>query len=96
MTEDKSEYLSVTVHNYFDNPATLGLVDKFKFESWIEQDKKRRAYWESPEGKAELERERIAREARYKRETKFAKRWQWLHDKLASKGCECDHDGCGY
>jgi hypothetical protein len=96
MTKDKSEYLSVTVYNYFDNPATLELVNEFKFESWIEQDKKRRAYWESPEGKAELERERIAREARYKRESRFAKRWQWLHNKLASNGCECNHDDCGY
>jgi len=96
VTEKKEEYLSVTVHNYFDQPATLELVNKFRFESWVEEDKKRRAYYESPEGKAELARKREEREARYKREAKFAKRWQWLHDKLASKGCECNHDGCNY
>ena len=94
MTEQENEYVKVTLQNYFDMPTTLEMASRFKFESWVEQDKKRRAYWESPEGKAELEREKIEREARWKRETKFAKRWQWLHDKLASKGCECE--SCGY
>jgi DNA-binding PadR family transcriptional regulator len=97
MTEQKPEHLKVTVqeYGYFDNPLTHQLANELRFESWVEADKKRRAYWATPEGKAELERERVEREARWERETKFAKRWQWLHNKLVSKGCECNHDDCG-
>ena len=53
------------------------------------------AYYESPEGKAELEAARLAGIKEAKRLAKVQKRWQWLHDKLAAKGCECNHDDCG-
>ena len=95
---EQDEYVNVTLtqYGYFDNPLTHQLVNEFRFESWIEQDKKRKAYYESPEGKAELEAARLAGIKEAKRLAKVQKRWQWLHDKLAAKGCECNHDWCDY
>ena len=96
MTEKPNpEYLNLTLQqygHYFETPAALEAVNSFRFESWIEQDRKRKAYLESPEGKAQLKREQEERDARWKREEKFRKRWQWLYDWLDSKGCQCD---CG-
>jgi hypothetical protein len=96
---EQNEYVNVTLTQYgqlgWDTPLLRDIANNIKFESWVEEDKKRKAYWATPEGKAELERDRIEREARWERETKFAKRWQWLHNKLVSKGCRCDHDDCG-
>ena len=90
-------YVNVTLqeYGYFDNPLTHQLAYKFKLDEWMEQDKKRKAYYESPEGKAELEAARLAGIKEAKRLAKVQKRWQWLHDKLAAKGCECNHDWCG-
>lgn len=90
--EDKYVDVTVTSYGYFETAAARDLANEFNFQSWLEQDKKRRAYWESPEGKAESKREEIEREARWEREQKFRKRWQWLYNWLDSKGCQCD---CG-
>ena len=94
---EEPEYLKVTVqeYGYFDNPLTHQLAYKFKLDEWMEQDKKRKAYYETPEGKAKLEAARLAGIKEAKRLAKVQKRWQWLHDKLAAKGCECNHDWCG-
>jgi hypothetical protein len=91
---EENKYVEVTLQNYFDNPIGIEAVKKFQFESWVEQDKKRREYWASPEGKAQLERENKIREERWKREAKFAKRWQWLHNLLVDHGCQCEDNGC--
>lgn len=94
---EEPEYLKVTVqeYGYFDNPLTSQLAYNFQLAGWIEKDKERRAYYETPEGKAELEAARLAGIKEAKRLAKVQKRWQWLHDKLAAKGCECNHDWCG-
>ena len=95
---EEPEYLKVTVqeYGYFDNPLTSQLAYNFQLAGWIEKDKERRAYYETPEGKAELEAARLAGIKEAKRLAKVQKRWQWLHDKLAAKGCECNHDWCDY
>lgn len=93
MTEEDN-YVNVTVHSYgfFETAAAHKLVNELSFQSWIEQDEKRRAYYKTPEGQAELKRNQEERDARWKREEKFRKRWQWLYNWLDSKGCQCD---CG-
>lgn len=93
----KPAYTSVTTaksYGYFEDINTLNMVNDMQFESWKAEHEARLEYYKTPEGKAELEREDQKQRARYKREQKFKKHWQWLHDKLASKGCDCDHDGC--
>lgn len=90
--EDKYVSVTVTSYGYFETAAARQLANDFKFENWKAEFDKRQAYYKTPEGQAELKREQEERDARWKREEKFRKRWQWLYNWLRSKGCECD---CG-
>ena len=96
---EQDEYVNVTVTHYgqlgWDTPLLRGIAEDIRFNQWVEADKKRKAYYETPEGKAELEAARLAGIKEAKRIAKVQKRWQWLHDKLVSKGCECNHEWCG-
>lgn len=99
MSEKEPEYVKVTVTEYgnlgWDTPLLRDIANDIRFNQWVEADKKRKAYYETPEGKAELETARLAGIKEAKRIAKVQKRWQWLHDRLAAKGCECNHDWCG-
>ncbi len=95
----KFEYVKVTAQeysNFFDTSAARQLATDFELANWIAAREAREAYLKTPEGIAEQKRKQEEEDARYKRETAYRARFQWLHDKLVSKGCECDHDDCGY
>ena len=96
---EEDKYVNVTVTQYsqlgWDTPLLRDIANDIRFNQWVEADKKRKAYYETPEGKAELEAARLAGIKEAKRIAKVQKRWQWLHDKLVSKGCECNHEWCG-
>lgn len=96
---EEDKYVNVTVTEYghlgWDTPLLRDIANDIRFNQWVEADKKRKAYYETPEGKAELEAARLAGIKEAKRIAKVQKRWQWLHDKLVSKGCECNHEWCG-
>ena len=97
MTEQEPEYVKVTVteYGYFDSQYALNTVTAMQDAVWAARRAEREAYNKTPEGIAELEAARLAGIKEAKRIAKFQKRWQWLHDKLAAKGCECNHDWCG-
>lgn len=95
----KFEYVKVTAQEYghfFDTSAARKLAADFELANWIAAREARAAYLKTPEGIAEQKREQEERDARDKREAAYRARFQWLHDKLVSKGCECNHDDCGY
>jgi hypothetical protein len=95
----KFEYVKVTAQeygNFFDTAAARQLAADFELANWIAKREAREAYLKTPEGIAEQKRKQEEEDARYKREAAYRARFQWLHDKLVSKGCECNHDDCGY
>jgi hypothetical protein len=96
MTEQEPKTVKVTVteYGYFDSQQALNTVNAFRDAMWVAQRAEREAYNKTPEGIAKLEAARLAGIKEAKRIAKFQKRWQWLHNKLVSKGCECDHDWC--
>jgi len=99
VTEQEPETVKVTVTEYCNLYWDSGLVRKIANDlqdlNWIAAREAREAYLKTPEGIAEQKRKQEEENARYKREAEYRKRWQWLHDKLVSKGCECNHDWCG-
>ena len=95
----KFEHLKVTAQEYvgfFDTPAARQLAYDFMDLNWFAEREARQAYLKTPEGIAEQKRKQEEEDARYKRESAYRARFQWLHDKLVSKGCECNHDHCDY
>jgi hypothetical protein len=96
---EQDEYVNVTLTQYgqlvWDSPALHKIRADIDLINWTAEREKRKAYLESPEGIAEQKREQEEQEEREKREAAYRKRFQWLHDKLVSKGCECNHDYCG-
>jgi phosphoglycerate-specific signal transduction histidine kinase len=97
MTEQDPKPIRVTFteYGYFDSQQALNTINAFKDAMWVAEREARVAYNKTPEGIAELEAARLAGIKEAKRIAKFEKRWQWLHDKLVAKGCECNHDWCG-
>jgi hypothetical protein len=79
----------------WDSPAVRKIADDLRDLNWLAAREARAAYLKTPEGIAEQKRKEEEQEEREKREAAYRKRFQWLHDKLVSKGCECNHDYCG-
>ena len=96
----KFEHVKVNAQEYanlsWDSPTVRKIADDLRDLNWIAAREARAAYLKTPEGIAEQKRKDEEYEERIKREAAYQKRFQWLHDKLVSKGCECDHDDCGY
>jgi hypothetical protein len=99
MTEQEPEYVNVRVTEYgnlhWDSDALRKISYDLQDLNWIAKREAREAHLKTPEGIAEQEAARLAGIKEAKRILRVQKRWQWLHDKLASKGCECNHDWCG-
>jgi hypothetical protein len=98
MTEQDPKPIRVTFteYGYFDSQQALNTINAFKDAMWVAEREARAAYYKTPEGIAERKREQEEQDARDKREAAYKRRFQWLHDKLVSKGCECNHDDCYY
>ena len=100
VTEQEPKYVKVNFTEYGNLYWDSDTVRKISYDlmdlNWVAAREAREAYLKTPEGIAEQKREEDERIARDKRETEYRKRWQWLHDELASNGCECNHDGCDY
>ena len=79
----------------WDSPTLRKIAHEIQDLNWIAAREAREAYLKTPEGIAEQKREQEEQDARDKREAAYRKRFQWLHDKLVSKGCECNHEWCG-
>ncbi len=98
MTEQEPEYVKITVTEYgqlaWDSPTLQMIAYDLQDLNWIAKREAREAYLKTPEGIAEQEAIRLAGIKEAKRIAKVQRRWQWLHDKLVSKGCECNHDWC--
>jgi predicted amino acid dehydrogenase len=96
---EQDEYVNVTFTQYgqlvWDSPALHKIADDLRDLNWVAAREARAAYLKTPEGIAEQKREQEEQDARDKREAAYRKRFQWLHDKLVSKGCECNHEWCG-
>ena len=96
---EQDEYVNVTLTQYgqlvWDSPALHKIADDLRDLNWIAAREARAAYLKTPEGIAEQKRKQEEQEEREKREAAYRKRFQWLHDKLVSKGCECNHEWCG-
>ena len=91
MTEQEPEYVKITVTEYgqlaWDSPTLQMIAYDLQDLNWIAKREAREAYLKTPEGIAEQEAIRLAGVKEAKRIAKVQKRWQWLHDKLVSKGC---------
>jgi hypothetical protein len=99
VTEQEPEYVKVNVTEYGNLYWDSDTVRKIAYDlmdlNFAAKREAREAYLKTPEGIAKQEAIRLAGVKEAKRIAKVQKRWQWLHDKLASKGCECNHDWCG-
>jgi hypothetical protein len=95
----KFEHVKINAQEYgnlgWDSPIVRKIADDLRDLNWIAAREARVAYLKTPEGIAEQKRKEEEQEEREKREAAYRKRFQWLHDKLVSKGCECNHDYCG-
>jgi hypothetical protein len=100
VTEQEPKTVKVTVTEYgnlyWDSGLARKIANDLQDLNWAAAREARAAYLQTPEGIAEQKREEDERIARNKREAAYRARFQWLHDKLVSKGCECNHDGCDY
>jgi hypothetical protein len=95
----KFEHVKINAQEYgylgWDSPTLRKIAHEIQDLNWIAAREAREAYLKTPEGIAEQKRKDEEHEERIKREAAYRKRFQWLHDKLVSKGCECNHEWCG-
>jgi hypothetical protein len=96
----KFEHVKINVQEFgylgWDSPTLRKIAHEIQDLNWIAAREAREAYLKTPEGIAEQKRKDEEHEERIKREAAYRARFQWLHDKLVSKGCECNHDDCDY